>query len=308
MHTASTAIKQRIRHKSGTAQVLSRLMKNRLAAISLFFVIFITLLAILAPVIAPYTYFAQDLKLIRESPSSGHLLGTDSVGRDVLSRILYGAGISLLVALVVELIELVIGVTLGTIAGYFGGRVDAAIMRITDVFFAFPDILMAILIMAAVTIRSMGEASSSQSAAKSLFYVFIALGIVGWPGMARLVRGQVLSLKEREFVQAARVIGASDFHIVVRHILPNTLSPIIVSLTVGVAGIIMAEATLSFLGIGIQPPYPSWGSMINDAIPYLRETPWLVLAPAGALSLTVLAFNFLGDGLRDALDPRMRGS
>jgi ABC-type dipeptide/oligopeptide/nickel transport system permease subunit len=271
-------------------------------------VIFISILAVLAPIVAPYPYYTQDLSQIRQAPSAQLLLGTDSVGRDVLSRILYGAGISLLVALVVELIELLIGVTLGTLAGYLGGKVDAVIMRITDIFFAFPDILMAILIMAAVTIRSMGEASSQQSAIKSLVYVFMALGIVGWPGMARLVRGQVLSLKERDFVQAARAIGASDFHIVIRHILPNTLSPIIVSLTVGVAGIIMAEATLSFLGIGIQPPYPSWGSMISDAKSYLRQQPWLVFAPAGALSLTVLAFNFLGDGLRDALDPKMKGS
>jgi len=272
---------------------LRLICKNRLAAASLAFIVIIGLVALLAPLIAPYPYARQDLDHARELPSARHLLGTDALGRDVLSRLIYGARISLTVALVVEIIELLIGITLGTLAGYYGGRLDLVMMRLTDMMFAFPDILLAILIMAI--------------AGPSIFNIFLALGLVGWPGMARLVRGQVLALKEKEFVEAARAIGAGDAYIILHHILPNTLSPIIVTVTIGVAGVVMAEATLSFLGIGVQPPQPSWGSMINDARDMMRSHPYLIILPSLALSLTVLAFNFLGDGLRDALDPRMRG-
>jgi len=269
------------------------LAKNRLASASLFVVAVIGLVALFAPLIAPYSYAAQDLAHTNELPSPRHLLGTDALGRDVFSRLIYGARISLTVALVVELIELLIGVTFGALAGYYGGKLDLVLMRVTDMMFAFPDILLAILIMSI--------------AGPSIFNIFLALGLVGWPTMARVVRGQVLSLKEKEFVEAARAIGATDRHIILRHILPNTLSPIIVTVTVGMAGVILAEATLSFLGIGVQPPQPSWGSMINDARDLMRSHPALIVFPSLALSVTVLAFNFLGDGLRDALDPRMKG-
>ena len=249
--------------------------------------------AILAPWIAPYHYARQNLDMPQRPPGPGHWLGTDELGRDNLSRLFYGARVSLTVAVVVEVIELLFGATLGLLAGYFGGRLDSAIMRLTDMMFAFPDILLAILITAIL--------------GPSLFNVFLALALVGWPGMVRLVRGQVLRLREEEFVQAARAAGAGDARIVVRHLLPNVLGVIVVAATVGMGGVILAESTLSFLGIGVQPPYPSWGSMIQAAWLFRRSDPLMTLWPAAALALAVTAFNFLGDGLRDQLDPRMRG-
>jgi ABC-type dipeptide/oligopeptide/nickel transport system permease subunit len=249
--------------------------------------------AILAPWIAPYHYAYQNLEMAQRPPGPGHWLGTDELGRDILSRLIYGARVSLTVALVVEVVELLFGATLGLLAGYFGGRLDSAIMRLTDMMFAFPDILLAILITAIL--------------GPSLFNVFLALALVGWPGMVRLVRGQVLRLREEEFIQAARAAGAGHTRIIVRHLLPNALGVIVVAATVGMGGVILAESTLSFLGIGVQPPYPSWGSMINDAWQFWRSSPLTTLWPAAALALTVTAFNFLGDGLRDLLDPRMRG-
>jgi ABC-type dipeptide/oligopeptide/nickel transport system permease subunit len=249
--------------------------------------------ALLAPELAPYHYAHQNLDLRQLPPGPGHWLGTDELGRDILSRLIYGARVSLTVAVVVEAIELLFGATLGLLAGYFGGPLDSGIMRLTDMMFAFPDILLAILITAIL--------------GPSLFNVFLALALVGWPGMVRLVRGQVLRLREEEFVQAARAAGAGHARIIVRHLLPNVLGVILVAATVGMGGVILAESTLSFLGIGVQPPYPSWGSMIQAAWLYRRSNPLMTLWPAAALAMAVTAFNFLGDGLRDWLDPRMRG-
>ena len=196
--------------------------------------------------------------------------------------------------------EVVDGVTVGLVAGYFGGWIESVLMRLTDVLLAFPDVLLAILLLG-----TLGAAAAKPEL--SLLLVVFSLGVTGWPPLARLVRGQVLSLRKREFVEAAIAMGASHSRILLRHILPNLLSPIIVAVTVDAAGVILAEATLSFLGIGIQRPYPSWGRMINDALEYYRTEPRLLVGPALCLSLTVLALNFLGDGLRDALDPRKRG-
>jgi peptide/nickel transport system permease protein len=248
--------------------------------------------ALLAPVIAPYHYAHQDLAQTKLPPGPGHWLGTDELGRDILSRILYGARVSLSVALVVEAVELLFGATLGMVAGYFGGRLDNAIMRLTDMMFAFPDILLAILITSIL--------------GPSLFNVFLALALVGWPGMVRLVRSQVLRLREEEFVQAARAAGAGHGRILVRHMLPNVLGTMVVAATVGMGWVILAESTLSFLGIGVQPPYPSWGSMVQAAWLLHRSNPLMTLWPAATLALAVTAFNFLGDGLRDWLDPRLR--
>jgi ABC-type dipeptide/oligopeptide/nickel transport system permease subunit len=249
--------------------------------------------ALLAPWIAPYHYAQQNLDLRQIPPGPGHWLGTDELGRDLLSRLLYGARVSLTVAVVVEAVELLFGATLGLLAGYFGGRLDSGIMRLTDMMFAFPDILLAILITSIL--------------GPSLFNVFLALALVGWPGMVRLVRSQVLRLREEEFVQAARAAGASHGRILLRHLLPNVLGTMVVAATVGMGWVILAEATLSFLGIGVQPPYPSWGSMIKNAWEFRRSNPLMTLWPAITLALAVTAFNFLGDGLRDLLDPRMRG-
>jgi ABC-type dipeptide/oligopeptide/nickel transport system permease subunit len=219
------------------------------------------------------------------------------LGRDTLSRLLFGARISLSVALGVELLVVTTGLAVGLIAGFAGGIVDTLLMRATDVMLAFPDVLLAILLLG-----TLGAAARLPAASEGL--VILALGITGWPPLARLVRGQVLSLRKREFVEAARALGATNGRIVTRHILPNLLSPLLVAVTVDTAGVILAEATLSFLGIGVQRPHPSWGRMINDALDYYKYEPRLLILPALTLSVTVLALNFLGDGLRDALDPR----
>ncbi len=221
------------------------------------------------------------------------LLGTDWHGRDIVSRIVYGARVSLLVGVVATLIALAIGIVVGSLAGYYGGFVDSLLMRLTDTFFAFPSILLAIVILA--TFRQPG-----------LWALFIALGFTGWTGVARVIRGQILSLKEQEFVEAARSIGASPARIIVVHLLPNCLAPIIVLGTLAVAENILAEAGLSFLGIGIQPPAPSWGNMLAEARGNLLDMPWWGVFPGLALALTVLGFNLFGDGLRDVLDPKMK--
>jgi ABC-type dipeptide/oligopeptide/nickel transport system permease subunit len=252
------------------------------------------LVALFAPLLAPYAPDAQNLSPAArlQGPGPKHWLGTDDLGRDVLSRLIYGARISLFVVLVVEVIELVFGAGLGLLAGYYGGWLDTLVMRLADTMFAFPDILLAILITGIL--------------GKSIGFVFLALALVGWPAMVRLVRGQVLSLREQEYVQAARAVGASDLRIISRHLLPNVMGPVIVAVTVGSAGVILAEATLSFLGLGVQPPDPSWGSMVQRSWEYRRAQPLQPLWPALTLATAITALNFLGDGLRDWLDPRQR--
>jgi peptide/nickel transport system permease protein len=248
--------------------------------------------ALAAHWLAPQGYERQDLGNALQAPSPAHPLGTDHLGRDVASRLIYGARVSLTVAVAVEAVELLFGLLLGMLAGLKGGRLDNLVMRITDLMFAFPDILLAILITGIL--------------GKSLQNVFLALALVGWPGMVRLVRSQVLALRGKEFVEAARVLGASDGRIMLRHLLPNVVGPVIVAATVGMGAVVLAESTLSFLGLGIQEPYPSWGSMIRSGWEYRRSDPMLTLYPALLLAATIMAFNFLGDGLRDWLDPRSR--
>jgi ABC-type dipeptide/oligopeptide/nickel transport system permease subunit len=250
----------------------------------------ITVVAAAAPWLAPHPYDRQDLAQRLRGPGPGHPLGTDEVGRDIMSRLIYGARISLAVAVGVEGIELIFGLLLGMLAGLKAGKLDGALMRLTDLMFAFPDILLAILIVGVF--------------GKSLTNVFLALALVGWPGMVRLVRSQVLGLRGREFVEAARALGASDPRLMARHLLPNLLGPVIVAATVGMGAIVLAESTLSFLGLGIQEPFPSWGSMINQGWKLRRSEPMLTVYPAICLGMTIMAFNFLGDGLRDWLDPR----
>lgn len=251
-------------------------------------------LALFAPWLAPHSFDDQNLADRLQPPGAGHLLGTDEFGRDVLSRIIYGARVSLLIAFVVVGIELLIGLTLGLAAGYLGGRLDGVVMRATDVMFAFPDILLAILITGLL--------------GKNIFNVFLALALVGWPATVRLVRGQALGLRSREFVLAAQACGASTARILTRHLLPNLMGPVVAAATVSMGAVVLAESTLSFLGLGIQEPYPSWGSMINHAWKFRRSNPSLTLYPAVCLAATIMAFNFLGDGLRDWLDPHARQS
>jgi len=235
-----------------------------------------------------------DLRATREGPSRDHLLGTDEIGRDVLSRVIYGGRVSLSVGLVSVTIYTAIGMLLGALSGYYGGLIDGAIQRLTDTVMFFPSL---VVIIAAVAILG-----------PSLYNVMIVIGLLTWPGICRLVRAQFLSLRQREFVEAARSLGGRDRELIFRHILPNTLAPVIVAATFGVAAAILTEAGLSFLGLGVQPPTPSWGNLINTAqsVAVLQQMPWLWI-PAGLLiALSVLSINFIGDGLRDALDPRLR--
>ncbi len=243
-----------------------------------------------ADVVAPNSYRDRNPSQAFSPPSRRFPLGADDAGRCVFSRIVFGARVSLAVAVAVECFELLMGLSLGIPAGLRKGWLDAAVMRVTDFMFAFPDILLAILI--------------TGTLGKSLVNVFMALALVGWPGMVRLVRGQVMALRDREYVEAARAAGSGDLRIMLRHMLPNITGPVIVAATVGMGGIMLAESTLSFLGLGIQPPFPSWGAMIKEGWELRRSAPMLTLYPAACLAFTIMAFNFLGDGLRDWLDPR----
>ncbi len=269
-----------------------RFRRNRLAMLGLVILIVLAILAILASVIAPYNPTRIDAKAFGKPPSATHLLGTDGSGRDVLSRLLYGSRVSLSVGLVAVSIYLTIGTLLGAIAGYRRGITDAIVMRITDTVMSFPAL---IIILAVIPILG-----------PSIFNIMLVIGLLGWPAVARLVRAEFLTLREREFTLAARGIGARDRRIILRHILPNVAGPLVVVASFGIADAIITEAGLSFLGLGVQPPDTSWGQLLNNAIDVgtVLEKPWLWVAPAAAIAITVLSINFIGDGLRDALDPR----
>lgn len=274
-----------------------RFRRNRLAIIGLAFVLLLILDALGSPLLAHFGIIPdpikQDTAHIEVGPGfPGHLLGSDELGRDTLSRLMYGARISLTIGILVQGIILVVGGTIGLVAGYSGGRVDNLLMRFTDVWYAFPD-----LIFVLVLVSVFGP---------SLLSIFGAIGLVNWVGLARLVRGQVLSIKEKEYIEAARAAGSSPATIVTRHLVPNSLGPVIVALTFGIPQAIFTEAVLSFLGVGIQPPTATWGQMVFDGYQAIYANPTSVLFPALAIGLTLLAFTFIGDGLRDALDPRMR--
>ena len=290
------------RSLSPAAEAWQRLRRNPVALTCGVFIAALVFVALFANVLKPQGYDTADFAHTLAGPDGAHPFGTDQQGRDVLSRILFGARISLGVAVVVVTLEVVIGLTLGLVAGYYGGARDMALMRVTDVMFSFPDILLAILLVAVVQ-PGPGKALTPQV---SLITLFVALGLVYWPSLARLARGQAMALRNREYVEAARSMGVRDGAILTRHLLPNILSPIIVQVTQDIAQVMLAEATLSFLGLGVQPPFPSWGRMIQDALPYKEAHPVLLLAPTLALAATVMAFNFFGDALRDALDPRLR--
>ncbi len=270
-----------------------RLRKNRAATLSLVFLVALILFVYGAPTLGLIpSPLEQDLGRMNETPSADHWLGTDELGRDLLSRLVYGGQVSLAVGLMVQIGTASVGMLLGLLAGYYGGVVDTVIMRVVDTMYAFPPFLFAVFMAAILP--------------PSVWSIILVLFLVGWPWEARVTRGLVLSLKEREYVLAARTVGVPDWRIMWRHIFPNSLSPIIVGFSIGIAGTILAESGLSFLGIGIRPPTPSWGGMIDKGRLVLRVYPHLAIFPSIALGLAVLAFNFLGDGLRDALDPRMR--
>jgi oligopeptide transport system permease protein len=273
-----------------------RFRRNPIAVGGLIFVTLLALDALFAPLLVSLHLIADPLKQnVADSYASfslQHLLGTDYLGRDLLSRTMFGARISLTIGLTVQAIYLLIGGTIGLVAGYSGGRVDNGLMRFVDVWYAFPDLLFILVVVSVFQ--------------PSLFVIFGAIGLIGWVDLSRLIRGQVLSLKEKEFVEGARAAGSGPSKIILRHLLPNTLGPIIVSLTFGIPRAIFLEATLSYLGVGIPPPTPSWGIMISDGNQAIFAYPHEVLVPALALAITMLSFSFIGDGLRDAIDPRMR--
>ena len=310
MATQSVLVRSaRPRQSSGLwSDAWGRLRKNRLAILGLVLALTLLFLGVFGPMIAPYDYSAQDLKAVFAGGGGPlppghptHILGTDQLGRDLLSRLLDGARISVSVAFVVQLVILLIGVPIGALAGWFGGRLDNILMRFTDMIYAFPDLLFIILLSVAFRETVFGRALDG------LLMVFVAIGITSWVTVARLVRGQMLSLKETEFVEAARAIGVTDRRIVTRHLLPNGIGPVIVAVTLGIPGAILAEATLAYIGVGVQPPRASWGSLIAEGQKYIRSEPHLVLFPAIFIALALIGFTFLGDGLRDALDSKLKG-
>lgn len=280
------------RSRSQWAEVWRRLRRNWMAMFGLAIMILIVFTALFADVIAPYDFREQDLRNVAAPPSREHLLGTDDLGRDILSRIIYGARVSLQVGFVAVGISLIIGGTLGALAGYYGGNIDNFVMRFMDVLLAIPSILLAIAIVSAF--------------GGGLINVMIAVGIATIPVYARIVKASVISIKEQEFIEAARAIGATDLRIILKHIIPNSMAPMIVQGTLGVAIAILSAAGLSFIGLGIEPPTPEWGAMLSSGRHLIRRAPHVATFPGLAIVITIFALNLLGDGLRDALDPRLK--
>jgi oligopeptide transport system permease protein len=286
----------------------NRLRRNKAAMLGLVIVTVACLVAATAQWIAPYDPLAQESSNNLKDPFWGnpqyrdpaHLLGTDQLGRDILSRLIFSSRISILIGFVPAGVVFLIGVTIGMVAGYVGGRTDNILMRFTDAIYAFPDLLFLIIIMTSLRETAVGQIVGG------LLLMFLAIAVVNWIGVARLTRGQVLSLKEREFVEAARATGATPIRIMSKHLFPNALAPLIVQTAFAVPTYILYEAGLSFLGVGIRPPIPTWGAMLNEGFIVFSTTPWPVLLPAFCISIIMLAFTFIGDGLRDALDPRMK--
>jgi ABC-type dipeptide/oligopeptide/nickel transport system permease subunit len=294
--TSSTASQTAIglpgRKRSRFIRLIRTISANRAASASFIVLIILGIVALIAPLIAPYAPNEAVLSDILNKPSEAHLLGTDELGRDILSRLIYGARISLTISLIVVAISLTIGIALGLIAGYYGSWRDTAVMRFMDIIMAFPGILLAIILMSVF--------------GKGISNAILAICVISIPGYVRIVRGSVLSVKESEFVQAAIAMGARDTYIMVRHILPNILAPVIVTATMSVSAVILETAALGFLGLGVQPPDSEWGAMLANGKNYIFSASHVILFPGLAISITVLAFNMFGDGLRDALDPRQR--
>ena len=269
---------------------LIRLTTNKLSLFSLIYILLLIVIAIITPFIAPYDYAYQDLALGASAPSSNHLLGTDTLGRDLLTRMMYGSRISLMVGFLATSVALIIGVIWGTIAGFSGGKTDAIMMRVVDTLYGIPFIILIILLMVIF--------------GRNLILLFLAIGTVEWLTMARIVRSQVLNLSKQEFILAAEAMGVSKLNIIFRHLIPNAMGPVIVYATLTVPQIMLLESFLSFLGLGVQPPLSSWGLLIRDGAVSMEEYWWLLIFPSLAFSLTLFSLNFIGDGLRDAIDPR----
>lgn len=278
--------------KGQLSMVMKSLKRNKMAILGLIILLFLVVLAIFADVVAPYDYYKQDLRNAFQHPNSEHIFGTDEFGRDIFSRVVYGARISLVVGFVSVGIALAIGGLLGAISGFYGGRIDNSIMRVMDVLLAIPQTLLAIAIVAAL--------------GAGLINLMIAVGISSIPNYARIVRASVMTIRGEEYIEAARASGTSDAKIITMHILPNCVAPVIVQVTLGIAGAILTAAGMSFIGLGIQPPVPEWGNMLSSGRDYIREYAYMTMFPGLAIIITVLCLNLLGDGLRDALDPKLK--
>ena len=284
------------------ADAWRRLKKNKAAVISGWYILFMCFVALFANQLSPYPFYKQDIDSILEGPSASHWLGTDNLGRDLLSRLIYGARMSMAVAVFTAFASLFIGAVYGAISGWFGGKVDAFMMRSMDILYSIPALVLMILVMVAFSSVEIFE----NPELKAMTGIFLALSIVGWVSIARLVRGQVLQVKEMQYVEAAYAMGASQFSIVFKHIFPNILGPIIVTLTFQIPANVLFESFLSFIGLGLQPPFSSWGVLANEGWRSLRNYPHLIISPGLAIFMTMLAFNLFGDGLRDAFDPKLK--
>lgn len=273
---------------------MKEFVRNRMAVAGLVFILGMLAFALFAPFIAPYDPTYIDIKNILVGPSGSHIFGTDTLGRDIFSRIVYGSRISLSIGFIAVGIAVIIGIIFGSIAGYYGGRVDSILMRFVDIMLCFPTFF---LILAVIAVLE-----------PSILNIMVVIGATSWMGVARLIRAEVLSLKERDYVTCARVMGASDVWIITRHLIPNAIAPVMVSATLGIGGAILVESALSFLGIGVQPPTPSWGNILMDGKSTLGVAWWLTIFPGIFITLTVLAYNLLGEALRDMLEPRLKGS
>jgi ABC-type dipeptide/oligopeptide/nickel transport system permease subunit len=287
------AIEPRRISRIGTKAIIRGVFKYKLSRAGIIIIFLLFFMAVFAPLLAPYDPNAQDLYKVLTGPSADHWLGTDNVGRDLLSRVIYGSRVSLTVGFFSVFISVCIGVVLGLLAGYHGGVADMVIMRIVDTFMCIPFLPFVLVLAAAL--------------GPGLKNIILALSILGWTGFCRIMRGQVLVVRELPYVEAARAAGASGFRIMFKHLFPNCLAPIIVAVTISLGAFIMLESTMSFFGLGVQPPTPSWGKELRTGYSYLEAVPLFSIAPGILITLAVLAFNFLGDGLRDSLDPRLRG-
>jgi len=272
--------------------VWRQLRRHRVAVVAGFVLLVLTVLVFMAPVIAPYKFAAIDMRSIRKPPSLKHLMGTDDLGRDLFTRVLYGGRISIAIGIFAAAVGTGFGALVGLLAGFYGGRPDNLLMRMTDIAFSIPALPLLMIL--------------SAYAKSALLVMVVSIGLLSWMATARVVRATVLSIREQDYITAARSIGSGDWRIILRHVLPNCMAPIIVGATLGVGGAIILESSLSFLGLGVQPPTPSWGNMLQDAQTNMGNSPWLAIFPGLAILITVLCVNFLGDGLRDALDPTLR--
>lgn len=310
-------VQEQTRGKSPASEAWRRLKKNPLALASLCYIIAVFAIGLAAPILPIQSFSAQNLDIARQFPSLAHPFGTDDFGRDMMSRVIWGAQTALLVATLPVVISMTLGILVGVVAGYYRGWVDVALMRVTEYFLAFPGMLLTIFLAATLKPQivelvkriepMIGANGMSRTGIVDYMAILLILALLGWPGLARLIRGQVLSIRNRDYIEAARALGASERRILFVHVLPNLLGLLIVIVSMAMAGAIGGEATLSFLGIGIVPPYPSWGSMINSTYGYLRTPYWfLLVSPSFAVASLLFAFTYLGDGLSDAVNPQTR--